>query len=88
VEALDLGAIALAAGCESRSAQETKAGVREDPIGGKTLTVGKRGKYVFDEPVDTLQGCHTQQRVRARSDAFLAMRARLSRPEKAAAQSR
>ena len=39
------------AGCESRSAQEGAAGVREEPIDGKALTVGERGKYVLDEPL-------------------------------------
>jgi sulfoxide reductase catalytic subunit YedY len=51
LKAFGLGAVALAAGCESRSAQEGSAGAREEPIGGKALTVGERGKYVLDEPL-------------------------------------
>lgn len=52
LKAMGLGAIALAAGCESRG--ETPggaAGSADESIAGKALPIGQRGRYVVAEPL-------------------------------------
>lgn len=51
LKALGFGVVALAAGCDSRTAAEGASGAAEESIPGKALTIAERGKYIVNEPM-------------------------------------
>jgi sulfoxide reductase catalytic subunit YedY len=51
LRALGLGAVAFAAGCDSRAAPDGVVLANEEPIAGKALTIAQRGQYVLNEPL-------------------------------------